>query len=47
MMSHVDKMLTAYKALCSKLYRRYTEQKQLEPYCGIVIAWLEKKLKKI
>ena len=36
-----------YKALCSKLYRRYTEQKQLEPYCGIVIAWLEKKLKKI
>ncbi len=35
----------AYKAACRKLYQRYTRQKQLEPYCGIVIAWLEKKLK--
>lgn len=27
-----------------KCYKRYTEQKMLIPYCGIVIAWLEEKL---
>lgn len=27
-----------------KVYIRYTKQRVLTPYCGIVIAWLEKEL---
>lgn len=34
----------AYLDILKKLYKRYTEKEMLIPYCGIVIAWLEKEL---
>lgn len=34
-----------YLSVLHKMYRRYTEQRELSPYCGIVIAWLEKELR--
>lgn len=34
----------AYLSILDKLYKRYTEQRNLSPYCGITIAWLEKEL---
>lgn len=34
-----------YLDVLKRYYKRYTEQKVLTPYCGIVIAWLEKELK--
>lgn len=33
-----------YLSVLRKLYKRYTEQRCLSPYCGITIAWLEKEL---
>lgn len=33
-----------YLEVLEKYYNRYTEQGALIPYCGIVIAWLEKEL---
>lgn len=35
----------AYQSYMKKVYERYTRQRELIPYCGIVIAWLEKQLK--
>lgn len=34
-----------YLDVLKRYYKRYTEQKVLVPYCGIVIEWLEKELK--
>ncbi len=34
----------AYLRVLRQLYDRYTKQRQLVPYCGIVIQWLEKEL---
>ena len=34
-----------YLEVLEKYYKRYTEQRALVPYCGIVIVWLEKELK--
>lgn len=35
----------AYLAILEKIYKGYIEKRQLTPYCGIVISWLEKQLK--
>lgn len=35
----------AYLTLLERIYQEYTEKRNLTPYCGIVIAWLEKQLK--
>lgn len=34
-----------YLDVLMRYYKRYTEQKVLIPYCGIIIEWLEKELK--
>lgn len=34
----------AYLMVLRRIYKRYTEQRILTPYCGITIAWLEKEL---
>lgn len=40
-----NKSRQSYLEVLEKYYKRYTEQGALIPYCGIVIAWLEKELK--
>ncbi len=40
-----NKSHETYLSVLNKLHKRYTEQRCLSPYCGIVIAWLEKELK--
>lgn len=35
----------AYIVQLEKIYRKYIEREIITPYCGIVIAWLEKELK--
>ncbi len=40
-----NKTHQSYLEELEKYYKRYTEQGALIPYCGIVIAWLEKELK--
>lgn len=35
-----------YLEILERYYKRYAEQELLPPYCGIVIAWLEKELGK-
>ena len=35
----------AYQKVLRQIYDRYAKKKQLIPYCGIIIAWLEKELK--
>lgn len=39
-----NKSHEVYLAILNKLYRRYTKERNLSPYCGITIAWLEKEL---
>lgn len=34
----------AYTAYLQKIYANYVVEKNYVPYCGIVIAWLEKEL---
>lgn len=34
-----------YLAVLEKVYKGYVEKRQLTPYCGIIISWLEKQLK--
>jgi hypothetical protein len=33
-----------YLAVLRRIYEEYTERRQLTPYCGIIIAWLERQL---
>ena len=40
-----NKSHDTYLSVLEKVYKRYTEEKKLVPYCGIVISWLEKELK--
>ena len=35
---------SAYLEVLRRIYREYTVNRQLSPYCGIIIAWLEKQL---
>ncbi len=39
-----NKSHDTYLAFLEKVHQRYVEQRMLTPYCGIVIAWLEKQL---
>ena len=40
-----DKSHQVYLAELRRCYKRYTDNKMLIPYCGIVIEWLERELK--
>lgn len=39
-----NKSHDVYLAVLKRIYKQYTQEGKLVPYCGIVIAWLEKQL---
>lgn len=39
-----NKSHEVYLAILDRLYKQYTEERNLSPYCGITIAWLEKEI---
>ena len=40
-----DKSQNAYKRELERTYEKLVEERNLTPYCGIIISWLESKLK--
>lgn len=39
-----NKSHDTYLQILNKIYKQYTVQRALTPYCGIIISWLEKEL---